>query len=296
MTRSIAQAALWFIETNLRGDLRLDEIASATRVTTYHVCRAFSASFGIPPMQYVRRRRMSEAAVLLRSGRHSVIEVALCCGYESQASFTRSFEAVLGVTPGRVRNGSAYLQNRLQEPLVMNTAKSDTPVPLRFETRGAFRVAGRATRYTVETNGAIPGQWAEFVPYLGEIVGRVDERSYGVCFAPDGDGTFAYMAGVEIDREAMFPSDFESLRIEAATYAVFEHRGSAARLRDTVMAIWDRGLSANGLAPASAPDFELYPAEYDPLDESGVVEIWVPVDPAACANDDLRRLFSRPGT
>lgn len=58
MTRSIAQAALWFIETNLRGDLRLDAIASAAGVVTYHACRAFSACFGILPMQYMRRRRM----------------------------------------------------------------------------------------------------------------------------------------------------------------------------------------------------------------------------------------------
>ena len=296
MTESLAQTALWYIETNLRKELDLDEIAAAAGVSRYHMCRAFSAYFGIPPIQYSRRRRMTEAAALLRSGRHAIIDVAICCGYESQASFSRSFEAVLGLTPGRVRAGSAPLATRLQEALVMNTAKSDTPSPLRFVTRGAFRVAGLAARYTVETNGTIPGQWAEFVPRLGEIVGRVDERNYGVCLAPDRDGTFAYMTGVEIDRDAMLPSDFESLRIEAATYAVFEHRGSATTLRDTVMAIWDRGLSANDLAPACAPDFELYPAEYDPLDESGGVEIWVPLDPAACANDALRQLFSRPGT
>ena len=296
MTRSIAQTALWFIETNLRCDLCLDAIASATGVSSYHVCRAFSACFGIPPIQYLRRRRMSEAAVLLRSGRYSVADVALCWGYESQSGFTRSFEAILGVTPGRIRTGSASVKNRLQEPLVMKIATSDTPKPLRFTTRGAFRVAGLVKRYTIETNGAIPGQWAEFVPRLEEIVGRVDEQNYGICFAPDEDGTFAYMAAVEIDRDAMFSPDFESLRIEAATYAVFEHRGSAATLRDTVMAVWDRGLSSNGLVPAPAPDFELYPADYDPLDEVGAVEIWVPLDPHTSANDDVRRLFLRPDT
>jgi AraC family transcriptional regulator len=245
-------------------------------------------------MQYVRRRRISEAAGLLRSGRHSVADVALSWGYESQAGFTRSFEAILGVTPGRVRTGSACVKNRLQEPLVMKTATSDTPHPPRLVSRGAFRVAGLAKRYTVETNGAIPGQWAAFVPRLAEIVGRVDDRSYGVCFAPDEDGSFAYMAGVEVDRDAIFPSDFESLRIDAAPYAVFQHRGSAATLRDTVMAVWDRGLSSNGLVPAPAPDFELYPADYDPLDEVGSVEIWVPLDPHGSANDDVRRLFLRP--
>lgn len=124
----------------------------------------------------------------------------------------------------------------------------------------------------------------------------MDERSHGVCFAPDGDGTFAYMAGVEIDRQAMLPSDFKSLWIEAAIYAVFEHRGSAATLRYTVMAIWDRGLSSNDLVSALTPDSELYPAGYDPLDDAPAVEIWVPVDPKASGNDDLRRLGSRSST
>ena len=296
VTESLAQTALWYIETNLRKELDLDEIAAAAGVSRYHMCRAFSACFGIPPIQYSRRRRMTEAAALLRSGRHAIIDVAICCGYESQASFSRSFEAVLGLTPGRVRAGSAPIATRLQEALVMNTAKSDKPSPLRFVPRGAFRVAGLARRYTIETNGAIPGQWAEVVPRLEEIVGRVDDRSYGVCFAPDEDGAFAYMAGVEIDRSAVLPSDFESLRIDAASYAVFAHRGSAASLRDTVMAVWDRGLSSHGLVPASAPDFELYPAGYDPLDASGTVEIWVPIDLEASGTDDLRRVGARSGT
>ena len=204
VTESLAQTALWYIETNLRKELDLDEIAAAAGVSRYHMCRAFSACFGIPPIQYSRRRRMTEAAALLGSGRHAIIDVAMCCGYESQASFSRSFEAVLGLTPGRVRAGSAPIATRLQEALVMNTATSDTPKPLRFTTRGAFRVAGLVKRYTIETNGAIPGQWAEFVPRLEEIVGRVDEQNYGICFAPDEDGTFAYMAAVEIDRDAMF--------------------------------------------------------------------------------------------
>jgi AraC family transcriptional regulator len=178
----------------------------------------------------------------------------------------------------------------------MNAAICSTPRPLRFVTRGPFSVAGLVKRYTLGTNGSIPGQWADFVPRIEEIVGRVDARSYGVCFAPDGDGAFAYMAGVEIDKEAMLPSDFESLRIEAATYAVFEHHGSAATLRDTVMAIWDRALPSHGINPTAAPDFELYPENYDPVDENGIVEIWVPVDHAASGNAELQRLVRSSGT
>jgi AraC family transcriptional regulator len=296
VTRSIAQKAVWFIETNLRENIDLEAIAAAAGASRYHLCRAFTACFGTPPMQYVRRRRMTEAVALLRDERQTIIDVAMCCGYESQASFSRSFQAILGVTPGRVRNGSAPIENRLQEPFVVQTSTSRTPEPVRFVVGHGFTVAGLRRRYTMETNGAIPGQWAEFVPRVDEILGRVDGRSYGVCFAPADDDSFAYMSSVQVDRDAVLPKDFARLTIDPVTYAVFEHRGSAATLRDTVTAIWDRGLSSHGLRPASAPDFELYPADYDPLDEHGIVEIWVPIDRELSENDQLRRLDPRSGT
>ena len=105
------------------------------------------------------------------------------------------------------------------------------------------------------------------------------------------------MAAVEIDRDAMFSPDFESLRIEAATYAVFEHRGSAATLRDTVMAVWDRGLVRR---TDSCPRPRRISNSTLPImirwTRWGAVEIWVPLDPHTSANDDVRRLFLRPDT
>ena len=140
VTESLAQTALWYIETNLRKELDLDEIAAAAGVSRYqHVAVHSRRVSGSRQIQYSRRRRMTEAAALLGSGRHAIIDVAMCCGYESQASFSRSFEAVLGLTPGRVRAGSAPHRNSTTGgSRHEHRHKSDTP-KTRFASRHAER-------------------------------------------------------------------------------------------------------------------------------------------------------------
>ena len=66
--------ALWFIESHLDQDITLDDVADSSGVSRFHLSRAFGAVLNLSVMQYVRARRLSEAARRLggRRARHPV--------------------------------------------------------------------------------------------------------------------------------------------------------------------------------------------------------------------------------
>jgi len=68
----------------------------------------FSSFVGVPPMQYLTRWRMQTAAGLLRE-RHNIALVANEVGYSSEASFSRAFKKVVGLSPAHWRQREGLL-------------------------------------------------------------------------------------------------------------------------------------------------------------------------------------------
>ena len=92
-----------FIEKNLFNKLSMDIIAQSAAVSTYHYCRIFKAIVGDSVIEYVRKRRLSEAADLLARTDTSILSIALQCQFESQEAFTRTFKQYFNETPGKYR-------------------------------------------------------------------------------------------------------------------------------------------------------------------------------------------------
>lgn len=69
---------------------------------------AFSERFArlvrITPMEFVTLWRMQLAAGLLADGRANMLDVAMKCGYESEAAFRKAFKRVIGIPPGKARS------------------------------------------------------------------------------------------------------------------------------------------------------------------------------------------------
>ena len=52
------------------------------------------------PMAYIKRTRIENARLLLRTGYFTVGEVAAQCGFESLSYFSYEFHRMTGMTPG----------------------------------------------------------------------------------------------------------------------------------------------------------------------------------------------------
>src|SRR5580704_14388674 len=119
------QKALWYVESHLLEPIALEEVATHSGVSAYHLTRAFDAVTGHSLMRYVRARRLSEAARQLCNGAPDILTVALDAGYGSHEAFTRAFRYQFGLTPERVRGEGSLAKLSLMEPIVMDS----TPMP-----------------------------------------------------------------------------------------------------------------------------------------------------------------------
>lgn len=145
----------------------------------------------------------------------------------------------------------------------------------------AMRIIGIGGTFTSETRSGIPELWGQFIPRMGEAPGAVSMVTYGVCFPPAEDGTFEYMAAVEVDGAAPAPEGMVERQVPAHRYAVFRHHVKSPNLHEdlqpTMDFIWGTWVKSGDQTLAKAPDFELYPADFDPGSPSAWIDIYVPI-------------------
>lgn len=91
--------AVYYIEKNLHGDIKLDNIAKVACVSKYHFCRSFNKYIAISPMKFVVFRRIERAKILLKTNNLSMLSVANLVGFKDYGRFIRHFKKLTGVTP-----------------------------------------------------------------------------------------------------------------------------------------------------------------------------------------------------
>lgn len=103
LTRCRLKRSLDLIDEKWTDALTLDELASAVGMSKTHFLRAFRNATGLPPHQFILRRRLDEAANLLAVTDRPISEVALLCGFASHAHLTSMFGRARRVTPQQWR-------------------------------------------------------------------------------------------------------------------------------------------------------------------------------------------------
>jgi AraC family transcriptional regulator len=111
LDRRRLQRVLDYIETNLEGDLTLDQMASIACLSRFHFARAFKEAIGQSPHRHVSAKRLNRAKAVLMQGDRSLVDIALSLGFSSQANFTRAFRQATGQTPGQFRQRFASRQH-----------------------------------------------------------------------------------------------------------------------------------------------------------------------------------------
>ena len=91
------------IEDNLASKLSLPGIAEIAGMSVSHLKTLFRNSTGVPVYEYVLRRRVERAQLLLRNQRFSIAEIAVATGFAHQSHLARHMHRILGYTPSFVR-------------------------------------------------------------------------------------------------------------------------------------------------------------------------------------------------
>jgi len=95
------------VEAALHRPMRTAELAGIAGLSPFHFARAFKASMGAPPGEWIRLRRLTVAQTLLERTQQSITDVAAAVGYESPSRFARAFRAATGFSPSRFRRAQA---------------------------------------------------------------------------------------------------------------------------------------------------------------------------------------------
>jgi AraC family transcriptional regulator len=106
--------AIAYIESNLDGEVDVNEAARIAVCSIYHFQRFFSFIAEIPLSEYIRRRRLTLAAFEIQQSNAKVIDVALKYGYESPEAFTRAFRNMHGITPTATKDNGTQLKQTPQ--------------------------------------------------------------------------------------------------------------------------------------------------------------------------------------
>ncbi|KEZ47577.1 helix-turn-helix transcriptional regulator [Metabacillus indicus] len=112
---SALQKTIAYIEHHLQEELPLEIIAREAGYSKFHFHRLFQREFGMSASEYVRTRRIADAAKMLLYTDEKILDIALSYQFDSQESFTRAFKKIYRLPPGTYRKIMASLTMQKEE-------------------------------------------------------------------------------------------------------------------------------------------------------------------------------------
>ena len=134
--------AVEYMEKNLSGAIRYEDMAQMVSCSVYEFSRVFSFVAGVPVSEYIRRRRLTQAAFDLRQGKGKVIDIALKYGYDSPSAFARAFKELHGAAPSAARREGVLLKTYPPVSFLL-TIRGEHAMEFRIEKREAACLAGK---------------------------------------------------------------------------------------------------------------------------------------------------------
>ena len=268
--------AISYIEENLTEQIDYEQLGHIACCSTYHFQRMFAYMAGVPLSEYIRRRRMSLAAVDLQSG-EKIIDVAGKFGYNSPTAFNRAFQAVHGITPSAVKNEGVAVKSF--PPISFKiTIKGAEEMKYRIETKAAFRIVGVSVPLDkeIEKNFAvIPSKWQEISMNgtLQKLTGMMNALPLGVLGVStcNDEEPWRYFIAVSTSKAS---DGLEEYIVPAATWAIFSGSGTNQSIQELERRIVTEWLPTSGYEYGNAPDVEVY---LNPDPQNAQYEVWIPV-------------------
>ena len=269
--------AISYIEEHLTEESDYEQLGRIACCSSYHFQRMFTYMAGVPLSEYIRRRKMSLAAVDLQSNHMKIIDVAEKYGYQSPTAFNRAFQSVHGIAPSAVKSGGVAVKSF--PPVSFKIiVKGVEEMNYRIETKNAFRIVGVSVplHKDIEQNFAIiPPKWQEISVNgtLQRLIGMMDTPPMGVLGVSTCNDTepWRYYIAVSTSQEK---NDLEEYTVPAATWAVFPGEGTNQSIQELERRIVTEWLPTSGYEYGNAPDVEVY---LNPDPQNAQYEVWIPV-------------------
>lgn len=94
---------LEYVHSHISDNISVEQLANVACITKPYFIRLFKHEFGFPPVQYINRKKVERAQLLLFTTDKAVKEVAFILGFSDQNYFIRLFHKLTGITPQEYR-------------------------------------------------------------------------------------------------------------------------------------------------------------------------------------------------
>lgn len=221
-----------YIEENLDKEMTLTDMAKVSLFSPWYSYRLFRESLGISIAEYIRKLRLSKAALRIRDEQCRIIDVAFELGFGSVDGFTRAFHKEFGCNPSDyVRNpvpiglfvpyGVKYRELRKDEIDMSNTQSIFVQVVHKPERLCIIKRGISAEDYFPYCEEVSCDVW-------GILLSMKSLSGEPVClWLPEKfkkPNTSTYVQGVEVEKNYMgiVPEGFDVITLPEADYLMFQ--------------------------------------------------------------------------
>ena len=235
---TIIRGLYQYIETNIHDAITLEMLEHHCRLSRFQINRLFLRTCGIPPVAYIRRRKLSHSMPELY-GRRRLLDIALDYGFEHEQSYIRAFRAVYAASPAQYCK--THPNVLLTEPPLLNTLHVHADgffinPEVQYRSPLVFQGVKEARNYREIDNGIS----------LMEGLRNHKETHYIAACYPAGQGTFTQ---VYARNDA---TNNTRIMLPAGRYLVLEYTGlhtldtlGARKVRTLMYMIIDGWCAAN---------------------------------------------------
>ena len=268
---------IFYIEQHLTDEIDYKKLAQLACCSSFHYQRMFTYMAGVPLSEYIRRRRMTLAAVDLQNG-EKIIDVAFKYGYASPTSFNRAFQGIHGVPPSLAKKTSVSLKSF--PPISFKIMiKGAEEMDYKIEKRESFRIVGisQALDKEMENNfKVVPQMWSSAVSdgTLEKLLPLMNDQPRGILGVSVCNEKEDWRYYIAVATTTMEIGEFEEYLVPAATWAVFSGKGSGVSIQELERRIFTEWFPASGYEYGNSADIEVY---FDPNPQNTQYEVWVPV-------------------
>lgn len=279
--------AMDYVEAHFSENIDYRQLAKIACCSEHQFHRFFSYVTNITLAEYIRRRRLTQAALDLKYDGAKVVDVALKYGYKSPEAFSRAFKNMHGVMPVAVRNKDtvlkAYPRMTFNHPV-----NGYVELDYRIVRENSYKVCGIAADISAtdgQTINSITNLWNKNIE--NGTIGRFHNDiglSYDTCLNAAlynyHNGGFSYMICYRSPNYGT-PAGYSSLYVPSATWAVFStprHKAveTTEHIRLARNRIFLEWFPSSGYKHANTPELEIFNNENSDF----TIEVWVPITKA----------------
>lgn len=96
-----------YIERHYKEEINLDSLSRHLHLDKFYIIHTFKKNFNDTPMNYLMKKRLTQAKELLLNTDYTIYEITQILGFNSQSYFNQAFKKEYYTSPGKFRKQKA---------------------------------------------------------------------------------------------------------------------------------------------------------------------------------------------